>query len=116
MDYLPFGEQIAGDTITPYKFTGKQRDSESGLDNFGARYDSSQYGRFMSPDDIGPDQHPEDPQTWNMYSYVRNNPLNLVDPTGQYMCDSGMTQSMCDNFQAGLDKTQNAANTKLSPV
>jgi RHS repeat-associated protein len=32
------------------KFTGKERDSESGLDNFGARYDSSQYGRFMSPD------------------------------------------------------------------
>jgi putative transposase len=33
-----------------YKFTGKERDSESGLDNFGARYNSSQYGRFMSPD------------------------------------------------------------------
>jgi RHS repeat-associated protein len=37
----------------PYKFTGKERDSESGLDNFGARYDSSQYGRFMTPDSDG---------------------------------------------------------------
>ena len=34
-----------------HKFTGKERDSESGLDNFGARYDSSQYGRFMTPDE-----------------------------------------------------------------
>jgi RHS repeat-associated protein len=34
----------------PHKFTGKERDSESGLDNFGARYNSSQFGRFMTPD------------------------------------------------------------------
>lgn len=36
--------------LLTYKFTGKERDSESGLDNFGARYDSSSMGRFMSPD------------------------------------------------------------------
>ena len=36
--------------LLTYKFTGKERDSESGLDNFGARYDSSSIGRFMSPD------------------------------------------------------------------
>src|SRR5882762_669347 len=55
MDYLPFGEQIAGDTGTTHKFTGKERDgttlTETGLDYFGARYDSSQYGRFMTPDE-----------------------------------------------------------------
>jgi RHS repeat-associated protein len=39
--------------FSDYKFTGKERDSESGLDNFGARYDSSQYGRFMTPDPSG---------------------------------------------------------------
>src|SRR5271169_1704545 len=65
---------------TAYRFTGKERDSESGLDNFGARYDSSSMGRFMSPDPLG--GHREDPQTLNKYSYVRNNPLNLTDPTG----------------------------------
>jgi RHS repeat-associated protein len=66
--------------LLAYKFTGKERDSESGLDNFGARYDSSSMGRFMSPDPIG--GHEEDPQTLNRYAYVRNNPLNLTDPTG----------------------------------
>jgi RHS repeat-associated protein len=68
-------------------FTGKGRDSETGLDYFGARYFSSAQGRFMSPDwseepvallyaDLG------DPQTLNLYAYVRNNPLVLVDPDG----------------------------------
>ena len=50
LDYQPFGEQIAGDTGTSHKFDGKERDAESGLDNFGARYDSSKLGRFMTPD------------------------------------------------------------------
>jgi RHS repeat-associated protein len=81
---LPFGDGQAtsgacGDP-SPNHFTGKERDSESGLDNFGARYDSSSLGRFMSPDPMG--GHQEDPQTMNRYSYVRNNPLNLTDPTG----------------------------------
>jgi RHS repeat-associated protein len=60
--------------------TGKERDSESGLDNFGARYNSSNMGRFMSPDPFG--GHQQDPQSLNKYSYVRNNPLNLTDPSG----------------------------------
>lgn len=55
------------------KFTGKERDAESGLDNFGARYMGSSLGRFMSPDPMG--GHPQDPQTLNRYTYVRNNPL-----------------------------------------
>jgi RHS repeat-associated protein len=82
MDFLPFGEQISGGTGTNHKFTGKERDSESGLDNLGARYDSSQYGRFMTPDEPFADQDPSDPQSWNLYSYVRNNPLSFTDPNG----------------------------------
>jgi len=50
------------------KFTGKERDTESGLDYFGARYNASSLGRMMSPDS-GVDQHPEDPQSWNLYAY-----------------------------------------------
>lgn len=92
------------------KSTGKERDSESNLDNFGARYDSSQMGRFMSPDALGPAEHPENPQTWNLYSYTLNNPLALIDPTGQYTCASSVTQQECDNFQAGLNQAQTAAN------
>ncbi|MGH9745326.1 MAG: RHS repeat-associated core domain-containing protein [Candidatus Acidiferrales bacterium] len=69
---------------TPRKFTGKERDSESGLDNFGARYDSSSLGRFMSPDPINlTAKRVVDPQTLNKYAYARNNPLLYVDPTGR---------------------------------
>lgn len=84
MDYLPSGEQIAGGSTTTHKFTGKERDSESGLDNFGARYMSSQFGRFMSPDPSNQSVDFELPQTWNRYSYVLNNPLNMVDRNGQW--------------------------------
>jgi RHS repeat-associated protein len=80
-DYFPYGGSgCSPSSVNNYLYTGKERDSESGLDNFGARYDSSQYGRFMTPDPIG--GHTEDPQTLNKYAYVRNNPINLTDPTG----------------------------------
>jgi len=64
-----------------YKYTGKERDTESGLANFGARYDASSMGRFMSADPvfISADRL-TDPQSLNLYAYVRNNPLSLVDP------------------------------------
>ena len=65
---------------SPLHFTGKRRDAESGLDNFGARYNSSAMGRFMSADPVG--GQVSNPQSLNLYSYVRNNPLVLVDPTG----------------------------------
>jgi RHS repeat-associated protein len=67
-----------------HKSTGKERDPESGLDYFIARYNSSSLGRFMSPDPLG--GRILDPQTLNKYSYVRNNPLNLIEPTGMYIC------------------------------
>ena len=69
-----------------YKFTGKERDSESGLDNFGKRYNASSMGRFMTPDPIMiMKQKLRDPQQWNMYSYAANNPMTFTDPTGQYV-------------------------------
>ncbi len=85
-DYSPFGTEsiVMTGGANHYKFTGKERDAESGLDNFGARYDSSSMGRFMTPDPLGGEKI--DPQTLNKYSYVRNNPINLIDPTGLYTC------------------------------
>jgi RHS repeat-associated protein len=65
-----------------HKFTGKERDAESGLDNFGARYMSSQYGRFMTPDPSNLSVDFWLPQTWNRYSYALNNPLTVVDRNG----------------------------------
>jgi RHS repeat-associated protein len=67
--------------------TGKERDAETGLDYFGARYFSSAQGRFTSPDwSTTPQPVPyanlNDPQTLNLYSYVRNNPLSNVDADG----------------------------------
>jgi RHS repeat-associated protein len=84
LDYLPFGELLGGDSTTTHKFTGKERDLESGLDNFGARYDSSSLGRFMTPDPSPMGVAVGDPQSWNLYSYVRNRPLGSVDPNGYW--------------------------------
>jgi RHS repeat-associated protein len=67
--------------------TGKERDAETGLDYFGARYMSSPMGRWMSPD-WAVNQEPvpyaklTDPQTLNFYSYVQNNPLSRWDTDG----------------------------------
>jgi RHS repeat-associated protein len=67
------------------EFTAKARDQETGLDFFGARYYGSALGRFTSPDPENASglNHLEDPQSWNAYSYVRNNPLRYTDPDGQ---------------------------------
>ena len=70
-----------------HHFTGKERDSESGLDYFGARYFSGAQGRFTSPD---PKMFPHDitdPQSWNKYGYTRNNPLRFTDPNGEDFWD-----------------------------
>jgi RHS repeat-associated protein len=64
-------------------FTGKPRDPEIGLDYFGFRYSNSTLGRWMTPD---PAENlvasPADPQTWNQYAYVMNNPTTWTDPNG----------------------------------
>jgi RHS repeat-associated protein len=62
------------------KFTGKERDAETGLDYFGARYFSGAQGRYTSPDPIA--GLLANPQSLNKYAYVINNPLIATDPTG----------------------------------
>jgi RHS repeat-associated protein len=120
-DYLPFGEQIhagnAGRTTAmgytesapadaqTRRFTGKERDAETGLDYFGARYMSSAQGRFTSPDPLLASGRPGDPQSWNRYTYVRNNPLALIDPTGLDWVASGNS----DNPYSWVDKCEEGA-------
>src|SRR5207247_7947207 len=104
-DYFPFGEEIppslGGRAILGgygtldairQRFTGKERDTESGLDYFGARYFSAGQGRFTSPDEWTPIAGGSPsalpyadvllPQSLNRYAYVMNNPLRSTDPDG----------------------------------
>jgi RHS repeat-associated protein len=92
----PFGDaQQSAGSCSPSNlfFTGKERDTESGNDYFGARYYGSSMGRFMSPDPSGlAYADPTNPQSFNLYSYAQNNPLTNVDPTGLdcvYFNDAG---------------------------
>ncbi len=78
-------------TCAPFT-TGKERDSESGLDYFGARYYSSNMGRWMSPDwadkpEAVPYSSLDNPQSLNLYGYVLNNPLSHADADG-HCCES----------------------------
>ncbi|MGA2299530.1 MAG: RHS repeat-associated core domain-containing protein [Candidatus Acidiferrum sp.] len=100
-----------------YKFTGKERDSESGLDDFGDRYYSSPMGRFTSVDPIWVKiDRLVDPQRLNLYAYGRNNPLLFVDPDGRDVtigrCSIGSTQDCFNQLQAGLTK-QDRGHVKL---
>jgi RHS repeat-associated protein len=118
-DYLPFGRMLGDDvggrgtcypdppdvnydSRAPQKFTGKERDAETGLDYFLARYYSGAQGRFLSPDEFkgGPDDALSgrditppgplpyadigNPQSLNKYTYVLNNPLKYTDPDGHF--------------------------------
>lgn len=80
-EFTPYGSisKQTGSYNPRHKFTGKELDS-TGLYFYGARYYDHELGRFITPDTIV--QAPYDPQSLNRYSYCRNNPINLVDPSG----------------------------------
>ena len=82
--FLPFGEEmpVEGGTNTR-KFTGHERDAETGLDYMLARYYSAQLGRFLAVDPSRRSASRLNPQSWNRYSYSLNNPINFLDPDGQ---------------------------------
>jgi RHS repeat-associated protein len=85
-DFYPYGGEItvtSGDT-NRYKFTGKERDGESGLDHFGARYYSSATGRFTTVDPINMKLNRVlDPQRLALYSHARNAPNVWTDTDGK---------------------------------
>jgi RHS repeat-associated protein len=86
------------------KFTGKERDAETGLDYFGARYMSSVQGRWMSADPLLSTLRPENPQTFNRYGYTLNNPLRYVDRTGAYEEDVHRDLTTVLALAAGFDE------------
>jgi RHS repeat-associated protein len=83
-DYYPFGGErvVANNVANTYKFTGKERDAETGNDNFGARFYGSNMGRFMIVDPSRKSTDLSNPQSWNRYAYSLNNPINYVDRNG----------------------------------
>jgi RHS repeat-associated protein len=94
--YYPFGAEM---DLTPHegtvelmKFTGHERDivaaDNASVDYMHARWYNGNLGRFLSTDQ-GP-FHPEQPQSWNRYSYSRNEPLTLVDPDGRQAQMAGL--------------------------
>jgi RHS repeat-associated protein len=88
-DFTPFGsEMMHTTTCAPsYKFTGYERDPETGLDYAFNRYYNPRIGRFMSSDPLGSAaSNYQNPQSWNRYAYVLNKPLTLVDPRGEDYC------------------------------
>jgi RHS repeat-associated protein len=118
-DYTPFGEQILfgyanrgslwSANLGVTAKTGKERDAETGLDYFGARYFSGAQGRFTSPDEPLADQHSEHPQSWNLYSYGRNNPLRYIDPFGTYVCGATVTDDQCRDIELARGRAVDAA-------
>ncbi len=84
--------------------TSKERDIETGLDYFNARYFSSVQGRFTSVDPILSSANPTQPQTWNRYTYCLNNPLNIVDPTGMWNWSAALGGDQSDDQLRGKIK------------
>jgi RHS repeat-associated protein len=108
-DYLPFGEvwESTAQGDVPRKFAGKERDSETGLEYFGARYYASGTGRFTTVDPsldqllaLG------SPQRWNRYAYGLNNPLRFVDPDGRDVWDyiAGIGNAIKSNLSFGVGR------------
>ncbi|MGH9514841.1 MAG: RHS repeat-associated core domain-containing protein [Terriglobales bacterium] len=129
-DYYPYGGEIpvSGSDSNHYKFTGKERDAETCtttcVDYFGARHYASSIGRFMTPDldsdvdDPGPVPYANfrDPQTLNLYSYVRNNPLNRIDPDGhKLVCNNSTTTDHAGTIHVHVNCHEEADSEPIAP-
>jgi RHS repeat-associated protein len=119
---LPYGDgfstipvsNIDAADATEHHYTGKERDTESGNDYFGARYYASTMGRFLSPDPviITPERL-TNPQQLNLYAYVANNPLRFIDPTGEILQCVGDAKSQSQCF-SDLQQIAGDAASRLS--
>jgi RHS repeat-associated protein len=110
-DYYPFGGErvVVNNDPNQYKFTGKERDTESGLDNFGARYYASTLGRFVKTDPLYLElRRLIDPQQLNLYTYTRNNPLRFTDPTGLDIKITCEEKKDCKQTVEDLNKREDA--------
>jgi RHS repeat-associated protein len=123
-DYAPFGEELTtqngrdarwGGPGSGLHFTGKEQEGYEGdyLHYFGARYYSGGLGRFTSADAPFADQNAGNPQSWNLYSYGRNNPLINRDPTGR--CSKGSDGQMHDDSDGKCADVTSVTVTEKAP-
>ncbi|MBX3267044.1 MAG: RHS repeat-associated core domain-containing protein [Acidobacteria bacterium] len=100
-DFMPYGEEIArsayGSDTVRQKFTTYERDGETDLDYAQARLLNYGQGRFSSPDPFLSSGTVVNPQTWNRYVYVSNNPVTYVDPFGLYAWSRALGGSASDD-------------------
>ncbi len=88
------------------RYTGAERDDETGLDFMQARYYGSSMGRFTSPDPLLSSGELHDPQTWNRYAYALNNPLLYTDPLGLFVYAKNVSDEQKKQFEAALKQGQ----------
>jgi RHS repeat-associated protein len=101
--YLPFGQvrtDVGTVSETDFGYTGQRAVGDLGLMDYHARMYDAALGRFIQPDNIIPS--PANPQTWNRYSYVYNNPIALIDPTGR----SGKCREEQNGYQCKIKQKQ----------
>jgi RHS repeat-associated protein len=123
-DSYPWGGelQLVSNDSNHYKFTGKERDVESGLDYFGARYYSSGLGRFVTSDWASkaatvPYADLTDPQSLNLYSYVRNLPTTKMDGDGHTSACDGKTNCTTSTVKSTrVEETENEVHVITSTV
>ncbi|MCM2356850.1 MAG: RHS domain-containing protein [Geobacteraceae bacterium] len=93
-DYRPFGEEqsVTQTQVNDKRFVGKEKDTETGLSYFGARYMDAKTGRFIAPDPVRAvdpktsktnEKMLLNPQRLNTYAYALNNPYRYIDPDGK---------------------------------
>src|SRR5579864_1515100 len=102
-DFYPYGGEspYTNSCSRNYKFEGKERDTETGNDDFGARYYASRLGRWLSSDWSSvpvpvPYAHLTNPQTFNLYAMVSDNPVSFADLDGH--CGSSGESGSCGIF------------------
>ncbi|MGE5340870.1 MAG: RHS repeat domain-containing protein, partial [Candidatus Omnitrophota bacterium] len=104
--YGPYGDiqkSFKTDYIPRLTYSGKEREADSGLDYFGARYFQNRLYRFISVDPfVDKDKALVNPQSWNLYAYCRNNPITYFDPDGKLETPHSASRYRQERYQRYL--------------